>query len=958
MTKNLSFTLFASVVLMASSGYCITGQEMKSLMDDKEVRMAYSWQVRTMTEAVINSRGPAKAYAFVFNKSPELTLKFMLGGGAAVVEGLGKETLLSLTRDMTEHPETVAMAVANAMMDQGLIEYRENCRLYKKWKTSGVLTDEEYEQMAKNVEGINKLALGKDLFTDVMSYKYDKTAQKAMQIALVSQADKVLETGETLGSLVLAAKVAEIVDMAQKGLDAYPPWQRHLKRVRDSELKYPKMAYEKPKETESVKTDSLILSTENDEARGTKEVLDVSKAINVAASANGAMATADSTGRYMDYIGSPMKAIDGDTVRGWCGTGIPGWLQIEFKECCLVNKVSVHFGSHKQTFSIAVSADGRNWVTVIPARSSLNSEGKDSDPETFDINPIKAKSIRVDISRTSAPGSHIFQTIINEVAVFGVLDSSDSVAKKQTGRENVVGSRDGQLTEIEPPVVQAGLIAYYPFDGDAFDASGNGNDATLHNTASYVPGKYSKAIHLQGRGHAGTDGDHVTFPGLSLNNRDAFTVALWVKHDGYAGSWDHGESYIAFGRQYATAVNISFGGTPWSFGYSGSNKGVPTPSVGTEWKNWVHHALVFSNGSLSAYKDGVLVGTKDGVTVGNVTQGGLGITWFNSGGTVSTRFIGSMDDVRIYNRALSDSEICQLAGGTSRKAFKRGTRVTAQLVGRNRVDGIGDEQVTEKVPAVQLVGNTMWNKHVFFSWQNIKHVHYPDKMNAVIDTWKNDDNKDGDPRNDANRILHNGKNDAAFGILFGGMGMEAPESGFKVRARVDADGNGILEFSRQTKDGRVVALYTLAPDGVYLQGKLTFMIARDGEVSWGISMINSVWVDNDPGEMVVYDKCAVGQRRLSARGRALKREPVEGEDYIACRDVTYGRTSLISTSRNWVTFIEIENTPVPVKLSSHVLTASPFGGWGFNRCAQITINAKGGQEYVLKARFGAAQNGL
>ena len=50
----------------------------------------------------------------------------------------------------------------------------------------------------------------------------------------------MLETGGDLSSLALAAKVVEIVDMAQKGLNEYPPWQKHLKRVKDCALQYPK----------------------------------------------------------------------------------------------------------------------------------------------------------------------------------------------------------------------------------------------------------------------------------------------------------------------------------------------------------------------------------------------------------------------------------------------------------------------------------------------------------------------------------------------------------------------------------------------------------------------------------------------------------------------------------------------------------------------------------------------
>ncbi len=122
----------------------------------------------------------------------------------------------------------------------------------------------------------------------------------------------------------------------------------------------------------------------------------------------------------MDYVGTPEKAIDGDKAHGWCGTTIPGWLQVKFDKVYSIRKVGIVLGSHKQTYAISLSQDGEHWTTVVSARESPNSEGEHSRLESFDVPPTDAQYIRADITKTSAPGGHIFQAVVNELEAYGV----------------------------------------------------------------------------------------------------------------------------------------------------------------------------------------------------------------------------------------------------------------------------------------------------------------------------------------------------------------------------------------------------------------------------------------------------------------------------------------------------------------------------------------------------------
>ena len=70
------------------------------------------------------------------------------------------------------------------------------------------------------------------------------------------------------------------------------------------------------------------------------------------------------------------------------------------------------------------------------------------------------------------------------------------------------------------------LVAYLPFDGDTDDLSGNGNDGTIYNGASYVSGKIN-----QGLSFDGID-DYVSIPhSTSLDITDKITLEAWVNID-------------------------------------------------------------------------------------------------------------------------------------------------------------------------------------------------------------------------------------------------------------------------------------------------------------------------------------------------------------------------------------------------------------------------------------------
>jgi hypothetical protein len=217
----------------------------------------------------------------------------------------------------------------------------------------------------------------------------------------------------------------------------------------------------------------------------------------------------------------------------------------------------------------------------------------------------------------------------------------------------------------EKDSLSVGLLAHYPFNGDSKDYSGNNRDSTAYNDYHYVDGISNEGIHLVGSGGTGLNGGHVILPFIALNEFPAFTLSIWVNYEG--STYVHGDSFIEFGARTDPSgggkiVSISYENIANTLGFGVGDRddsaGVSLPFPSDFIGNWYHLVLRADNGTLSAFVNGQLVGTDYYQQLGTMSPvAGIGCHWFNSGGTESNRFIGTIDEVRIYSRALTDAEV-------------------------------------------------------------------------------------------------------------------------------------------------------------------------------------------------------------------------------------------------------------------------------------------------------------
>lgn len=210
------------------------------------------------------------------------------------------------------------------------------------------------------------------------------------------------------------------------------------------------------------------------------------------------------------------------------------------------------------------------------------------------------------------------------------------------------------------------LVAHWKLDQTsgqvAVDSSSNGNHATLTNVgdgAEWVFGQVNNAIDFDGAGLAyarAPDSD-------SLDLEHEGTIAAWIKpesitnfmgivHKGELTNWTDEAYSLQFwtGQKLALTFHTTTGGSARCYG----NQVLSTDT-------WYHVVGTWNSAGMRIYVDGALDASNTEAYVASTSDGSVQIgsqltSWYNST-YKNLPFNGLIDDVRIYNRSLIESEI-------------------------------------------------------------------------------------------------------------------------------------------------------------------------------------------------------------------------------------------------------------------------------------------------------------
>ena len=216
-----------------------------------------------------------------------------------------------------------------------------------------------------------------------------------------------------------------------------------------------------------------------------------------------------------------------------------------------------------------------------------------------------------------------------------------------------------RATPVDPGT--DGLAAFYAFENDVLDGSGNSNDGTIVGAPTFVDGLagYGMAMEFDGESYVDVGSD------ASLDITGPISMGIWIRPGAddpegqgteaavmakadSAGSppwswqvrygWNSPQPYMAF----------TFNTSPRAWAYVGKN---------LELDEWAHIACSHDGATLKCYLNGEQT---DSTPMGAITSSPTPVLIGSDGWR--SDWIGALDEVAIYNRALSDGEIRYLAG--------------------------------------------------------------------------------------------------------------------------------------------------------------------------------------------------------------------------------------------------------------------------------------------------------
>jgi hypothetical protein len=221
----------------------------------------------------------------------------------------------------------------------------------------------------------------------------------------------------------------------------------------------------------------------------------------------------------------------------------------------------------------------------------------------------------------------------------------------------------GTNTKLGPFTRDKGLVGFWRFEEGtgttANDSSGNQNTGTLSGVG-WTTGKVGTAANFS------SDTSNMTVAITPILNTDTHTISFWMRPIAQGGGHTQVLAYRPPGTERSPGIWICPSSQPlgfhWKYDPGNTGTGCAGPSgenTSFSTSTWYHIAGVKSGSSLIIYVNGVVSVSK---TVANPKVAGnaslvIGQTSFNSA-------LLAIDEVRIYNRALSADEISAIYGAT------------------------------------------------------------------------------------------------------------------------------------------------------------------------------------------------------------------------------------------------------------------------------------------------------
>ena len=233
--------------------------------------------------------------------------------------------------------------------------------------------------------------------------------------------------------------------------------------------------------------------------------------------------------------------------------------------------------------------------------------------------------------------------------------------KSYTNDPNVVASERIRILGL----ASTGSDLYLPFEeasgAQAIDRSGKGRDSDLKGTPKRVAGALGGGLAF-----SPSSLQYVVTPNFT-NSTTAITFACWAKSNSVNGKWNNASNYNSWGtllsKRDAFVLSPEGGGTGvyatlWVGGEKKNTDKVQVSNITA----WHHYACTYDGSTIKLYVDGDLKTSVSNPNGARSIAADNGPLYIGKDDADNNRYLdGSIDEVRVFNRALSREEIENLS---------------------------------------------------------------------------------------------------------------------------------------------------------------------------------------------------------------------------------------------------------------------------------------------------------
>jgi hypothetical protein len=245
-----------------------------------------------------------------------------------------------------------------------------------------------------------------------------------------------------------------------------------------------------------------------------------------------------------------------------------------------------------------------------------------------------------------------FQGWIANIRIYNralIQSEIQELIKSENGGFNLTNSNSNNLVVLTPPDEISGLVAYYPFNGNANDSSGHGLNPFVVNAilTNGINNDPNGAYYFNGE-------SYITIFDIPAPTNNNFSYSLWLKPNSnnrdmqlYTRFWvlNGGAVSPVFGISASDSVFIyNWVDNDGGYVLDTSNRKIPQ---GT----WSHLVVTSDfNGNRNIFINKEHVAT--GVSPSYGQEFGLSV--------LGNKFVGSLTKIRLYNKCLSTTEVAQI----------------------------------------------------------------------------------------------------------------------------------------------------------------------------------------------------------------------------------------------------------------------------------------------------------